>query len=115
MLIDVLVIRKKACICLMKMNQETNFFTVREGKGENKLFCNTLWCLFNLHFRKAIVQYGMFHQVRVDEGKEFYLSLFIRRISAFKRQCKPYCTVQTNTVKARMYRHVHTDVDAYTV
>ena len=54
------------------------FFTVREGKGENKLFCNTLWCLFNLHFRKAIVQYRMFHQVQVDGGIELHLSCFIQ-------------------------------------
>ena len=91
----------------MKMNQETNFFTVREGKGENKLFCNTLWCLFNLHFRKAIVQYGMFHQVQVDGGIELYLSLFIQEEYQHLRDnashIAPYRQIQSKHVCIGMY------------
>lgn len=80
---------------------------MREGKGENKLFCNTLWCLFNLHFRKAIVQYGMFHQVRVDGGKEFYLSLFIQEEYQHLRDnashIAPYRQTQSKQVCIGMY------------
>lgn len=31
--------------------------------------------VLHAHFRKTAIQYGMFHQIRVDGGKEFYLTL----------------------------------------
>ena len=81
------------------MKKQT-FFAVSERSGENVLFCKILWCLFNLHLRKAIVQYRMFHQVRFDGGKELYLSLFIQKQYP---KCKPCCTVRTDAVKASQY------------
>ncbi|XP_072573404.1 uncharacterized protein [Paramormyrops kingsleyae] len=51
-------------------------------------------------YRSAVVNYGLWDQVRVDHGKEFYLSLFIQEILAPYRhnQDKPsYC--QTTSTK----------------
>ena len=115
-LVDVLLIRKKKRVFILrKWIKKQKFFTVREGKGENKLFCNTLWCLFN--FRKAIVQYRMFRQVRADGGNVFYMSFFIEEEYQYLRDnashIAPYG--QTHSKQVSMYRYVYTDVDAYTV
>ena len=59
----------------------------------------------------------MFHQVRVDGGKEFYLSLFIQEEYEHLRDnashIAPYR--QTQSKRISMYRRVYTDADAYTV
>ena len=34
-----------------------------------------------IHFRSAVMKYGMWDQVRVDHGKEFYLTLFMQELS----------------------------------
>ncbi|XP_063060694.1 uncharacterized protein LOC134453875 [Engraulis encrasicolus] len=39
-------------------------------------------------YRSAVVDYGMWDQVRVDHGKEFYLTLFIQEILASHRHCQ---------------------------
>ena len=59
----------------------------------------------------------MFHQVRVDGGKEFYLSLFMQEEYEYLRDnashIAPYR--QTQSKRVSMYKHVYTDADAYTV
>ncbi|XP_078101223.1 uncharacterized protein LOC144513903 [Sander vitreus] len=51
-------------------------------------------------YRSTVVNHGMWDQVRVDHGKEFYLSLFIQEILAPHRHNQdkpPYC--QTTSTK----------------
>ena len=55
----------------------------------------------------------MFHQVRVDGGKEFHLSIFKQEEYEHLRDNAPYR--QTQSKRVSMYRHVYTDADAYTV
>ncbi|XP_077060372.1 uncharacterized protein LOC143712032 [Siphateles boraxobius] len=51
-------------------------------------------------YRSAVIEYGMWDQVRVDHGKEFYLTLFMQEKLAHlrnNREKQPYCqTPSTN-------------------
>ena len=38
-----------------------------------------------LFYRKIVCQYGMWDQVRVDHGTEFYLTLYIQGIGSHRR------------------------------
>ncbi|KAK7145575.1 hypothetical protein R3I93_013344 [Phoxinus phoxinus] len=67
-------------------------------------------------YRSAVVNYGMWDQVRVDHGKEFYLTLFIQEILASHRHCqdKPpyYQTTSTKNHKVeRMWPEVNSRVN----
>lgn len=60
----------------------------------------SLSCLYNS--RSAVVNYGMWDQVHVDHGKEFYLMLFIQEILASHRHCQdkpPYHQTTSTNVK----------------
>ncbi|XP_051976211.1 uncharacterized protein LOC127638638 [Xyrauchen texanus] len=67
-------------------------------------------------YRTAVVNHGMWDQVRVDYGKEFYLSLFIQEILAPHRHNQdkpPYCqTTSTKNHKVeRMWPEVNNRVN----
>ena len=44
-----------------------------------KLCCFLARCVY-LNFRKSVLEDGIFNQLRVDCGKEFYLSLVIQEL-----------------------------------
>ena len=105
------------------MNQETNLFLQWE-RGCEKMYYSVrlsgVYLNYILINYITIVQCGMFHQVRVDARKEFYLSLFIqneyeqlRDIYEQLSHIAPYR--QTQSKQVRMYPHVYTNEDAYTV
>ena len=58
-----------------------------------------------------------FRQVRVDGGKEFYLSLFIQEEYEHLRDNASHIALyrETQSKRVSMYRHVYTNADAYTV
>ncbi|XP_056117674.1 uncharacterized protein LOC130095049 [Rhinichthys klamathensis goyatoka] len=67
-------------------------------------------------YRAAVVNHGMWDQVRVDHGKEFYLSLFIQEILAshmHNQDKPPYCqTTSTKNHKVeRMWPEVNNRVN----
>ncbi len=73
----------------------------------------------NLHFssiviiiiiipRSAVVNHGMWDQIRVDHGKEFYLSLFIQEmIEGYRnrRERQPYMQTQSTKVQYELNLH----------
>ncbi|KAL2076472.1 hypothetical protein ACEWY4_027936 [Coilia grayii] len=64
-------------------------------------------------YRSAVVNYGMWDQVRVDHGKEFYLTLFIQEILASHRHCQdkpPYH--QTTSTKNHMVERIWPEVNS---
>ena len=53
-------------------------------------YCTCLYmhCNTNFHFydRELCLQYGLWDQIRVDHGKEFYLMLYVQeKLSEFRR------------------------------
>jgi len=60
---------------------------------------SALWC-FSC-YRAATTEYGMWDQVRVDHGTEFYLSLYEQEINAHLRtnvDRQPYIQTQSKRV-----------------
>ncbi|XP_056122949.1 uncharacterized protein LOC130101295 isoform X2 [Rhinichthys klamathensis goyatoka] len=52
-------------------------------------------------YRSAVIEYGMWDQVRVDHGKEFYLTLFMQEKLAHlrnNREKQPYCQTPSTNV-----------------
>ena len=49
-----------------------------DNKSFHRSFNSDKNDLYILAFRKSVLEYGMFHQVRVDGGREFFLSLGIQ-------------------------------------
>ena len=53
-----------------------------------------------LFFRKSVLEYGMFHQIKVDDGREFFLRLGIHKQLGRSLKKQPrIITLQTNRVK----------------
>nr|XP_029133925.1 uncharacterized protein LOC114920450 [Labrus bergylta] len=53
-------------------------------------------------YRSAVLEYGMWDQVRVDHGREFYLSLYMQEMLSNHRhnlQRQPYCQTQSTKVR----------------
>ena len=58
--------------------------------------------LFFLSNRPAVLAYGMWDQVRVDHGKEFYLTLFMQELLSSYRhnqERRPY--LQTSSTRVQ--------------
>ncbi|KAL2089397.1 hypothetical protein ACEWY4_014085 [Coilia grayii] len=63
--------------------------------------------------RPAVLQYGMWDQVRVDHGREFYLTLYMQEMLSpyrFNLERKPYLQTQSTNVK-RMWPEVNSLVN----
>lgn len=54
-------------------------------------------------FRPAILKYGMWDQVRVDHGREFYLTLYMQEIlSEYRHNLERQPYVQTQSTKVSL-------------
>lgn len=52
--------------------------------------------------RSAVLQYGMWDQIRVDHGREFYLTLFMQqRNMALRYNCNRTPSLQTASTQAK--------------
>ena len=61
---------------------------------------------FIIIYRPVLIQYGLCDQVRVDCGKEFYLTLFIQQsLSGYRKNTLRACYKQTPSTKV----NTHTD------
>ncbi|XP_056288295.1 uncharacterized protein LOC130205144 isoform X3 [Pseudoliparis swirei] len=54
--------------------------------------------IYNDVYRSAVMEYGMWDQVRVDHGKEFYLTLFMQEKLASHRHNTEKATISPNTI-----------------
>ncbi|XP_067098565.1 uncharacterized protein [Osmerus mordax] len=72
--------------------------------------------IYDQVFRSAVMKYGMWDQVRVDHGKEFYLTLFMQEMlqeHRHDREAAPYCQTQStrNHTVERMWPEVNNRVN----
>ncbi|GAA6066837.1 uncharacterized protein LOC118560782 [Tachysurus ichikawai] len=64
-------------------------------------------------FRPAVLEYGIWDQVRVDHGKEFYLTLFMQELLTSHRhnqERRPY--LQTSSTRNHIVERIWPEVNS---
>ena len=65
----------------------------------------TVFAFYVICFRRAILSYGLFDQLRVDNGREFYLSLAIQEQMSDMRQNQAIRCYQHTESKRVGFKH----------
>ncbi|KAM4585688.1 uncharacterized protein V3H82_004664 [Fundulus diaphanus] len=63
-------------------------------------------------YRSAVLQYGMWDQIRVDHGKEFYLTLFMQeKLASYRTNTERQPYLQTSSKQNHIVKRIWPDVN----
>lgn len=70
---------------------------------QSVIFIFSAITLLIFYFRSAVVNHGMWDQIRVDHGKEFYLCLYMQeRLSGYRHNLNRLPYLQTTSTRVRV-------------